>query len=765
MFNNYPIFKRVVLNQIYSKINIVLFCIFILAFVGSTVYGIISANLSIFGWVSFALLLIYVTFFNLFFVGSSYNKDLDLGVTNLEIRSGYKNDSIFFQRLFAQKTYILPIEILFFFIWFFLGLFSGVSYIQMSTVQLVFGMLTIFIYEVLISSFLLLFASFRNAIATTFFGVIIGILFAVMPLFAILDSYVNSNVVMNEQEFSKKTMQKFAILDEFDQIRNDHKNENGIIDSQVSIVFPKDTKNSKDKTSSFFEMFTLYDDYFLHDVRGTGTAVIVKNVKQNYDINNERDKYPPESTATFMSRSYVNDLIYNGLAAELIENKLPLITSTSDEHFFNDFINNEKNKTYKDKYLKLIKNNSVLNFINVINNLDKKFISDKESSYENSFFTLDSNKNKRFTGATGFDNFIYFLKNQSWATSEMNEIIDIVNQTAKFSYVNSYETFNPRSSIFDIGGSNSDNLNISAADTNLWLTTNANDTEKKWLGVSSDGARVFFKVYFDILREYIKNDAPQYNIGNINSDDQLIDPETYLKKMRTKMLINPGMMFTSLFYNSGYNKVFQNSQNDFFNPFVTYVYGFDESIKNTNNINNYLNLVPNPNGSGLADVLMWDLDKDPIVNKGDFINKMKKLITYNSGSLKDDQIDFKFIRLLNSPNKLILNGLVAYSTDDKWFGERNFSVQFKNGSDDSLSATHKKLIDDDIEDSIKKDPTKKLNDEKPTKADIYKFGKNDGQLEYIGSTFNVWIPLSILVISAGVLLELSWVIFNRRIIK
>lgn len=780
MFNSFPIFKRVASNQLISKINIILFVIFFPLFVASIVYGMLTANLTIFGWVSFAILLLYVTFYNIFFVVSFYNKDLDLGVTNLEIRSGYKKGNIFFQRLIAQKAYILPMQIFFVLVWIGIGLFSGVPFIKMSTVQLIFGILTIFIYEILISAFLLLFSSFKSGIATTFFGVIFGILLGVMPLFSLLDAHTNSMIAATDEDYGKHKLQKYSVLDEFDSIRK--RNKNGIIDSQVSIHLPKEGDIYASKTSHFYELFTYFDEFFRDDsVRGTGTtARKIENQKQRH-FDNGRDFYEGTDYAEIISRSYANDLIYNGLVAEFLNPVLD-IYSDGKEAKYNKFISDQNNSEAIENQKYLLENNEVLKFINEINIADQMFKSGKTEDYKNSFFTLNADSNKRFSGELGFDNFIRYLKKQWVSSKELVDILNLINETAKLSYTEAYTSTGTRSSIFDFGGSSLSGTGLTPNETNLWLTTDANAEEKKWLNISSDGARVFFKVYFDILREYFFNEAPTYNISNSSSESNIIDGHTYLKEVKKKTLFNPGILFTKLFYNAGNNRNFANSQADYFDPFVKYVYDFDNEISDDYKIDKYLNLNKDDKDSTLPDFVLWDSKKFEIpestssnANEKYFHDSLRETLLPKNITLADgstfsrDELEFRYFANNNEfandttvpGTKSYISGFQVYSTNGKFYGEKNFSILF----DVTLQPEQKKYVKSAIErDSIDIDK-KIIYIDKSVKADIYKFGKNDGQLEYVGSTFNVWIPLATLVVAAAILLEISWLIFNKRIIK
>ncbi|WP_338983088.1 hypothetical protein [Spiroplasma endosymbiont of Othius punctulatus] len=764
MFNKFPIFKRTFVTQLSSKINLILLLIFTPTFIAVIISGILLADLVLFGWVAFAVLLLFVTFFNVFFTTNSFNKDLELGVINLEVRSGYKNTKLFFQRYAAQKSFIIPIQIILFLIWTIAGYASGVSYIQMSTTELIFGMLTIFLYEALISSFLLLFSSLKSGIATTFFGVIIGILLAVMPLFSLLESYTSSAVAMNDKSYSKYTLQKYSVLSEFDQIRLDNKD--GIIDGQVSINFESDNEIV---TSSFFEAFTVFDLFFF-EVRGTGPNADVYNVKQNIDRNG-RDSYNPAETYINISRSYTNDLIYNGLASELVNPTLELISKKGSgnegTYLFDEFA--AQNPVAKAEYEKLVMENKVLQFIKEIDEIDNSFFGSKKNNVNNSFFSLNAKTNDRFSGSTGFDNFVEYLKNNYSNDSEMLRIIDLVNETAKFSYTSAYKTNSSRSSIFDIGGSTVDNPDKRVEDTNLWLTNpEINNSKQEWTNITSDGARVFFKVYFDILREYMINQAPKYNISNRNSDDSIINGTTYLKEITKRNLINTGTMLTSFFYNSGYNKNFKNSQIDFFNPYITYVYDFDEDVKNKFNIGQYLTLEENPNGVGLNDVLIWDLsDKENAIDD-EFIEKFKEKISSNSDDeIEAKDIELNVIELKNTFKGAQLDGLQVYTNKENYFGEKNISILFINGSGVSggPSDPQKTKITETIKNHITDNPEHSLKDENPTKSDLYKFGKKDGELYYVGSTFNVWIPLIALISITALFFGLSWFLFNKRIIR
>lgn len=765
MFNKYPIFKRTLLNQLSSKVNIILFIIFIPLFLASIIFGIWTANLIFFGWVAFACLILFVTFFNIFFIVSSFNRDLELGVMNLEIRSGYKNSKLFFQRLLAQKAYILPVEIILFLIWFLIGNFSGVSFIKIATFELMFGMMAIFLYEIFISSFLLLFASFKSGITTTFFGVLLGILLTVMPLFSLLDAYVNSLGTISDKEYSKFTLQKFAFIDEFDKIKNE--NANGHIDSQVSVNL-----NNKNKTSDFFEAFTVFDSFFKDEVRTESVVKDVWNVKQRNDRENGKysDEYRPEHTYTFVSRQYVNDLFYNGLAPELINSILPLYNSEG-EHKFSDYI--QSHETEKASYDAMKENNSVMSFIKQIDDVDISFSKNMKPNLKNSFFTIDAKTNNRYSIEDGFDNFTNQLKKSFNKDKEMLRIIDLVNEVAKFSYVSAYKTNSMRSSVFDLGGSNDDNIKKSVDYLNLWLGNTKKDINtQEWLNVSSDGARVFFKIYFDLLREYMLNPTPIYNISNF--DNQYVNANEYLNKIKLKNIINPGVMLSSLFYNSGTNKRFQNSQNDFFVPYLANVYDFDESIKNENNLIQYLNIEKNKSG---VPFIKWDINENVIPdnnafdNENWFLDQLKKVILNNpNDDLKSTDLDFKYITkdFGFSEESSIFSGLQVFTTNDKYFGEQQFYIQFMKGDKPTkltLAQNDKILKSIDIDKTNENNSWKIINEINSPKSDLYKFGKKDGQLIYIGSTVNVYLPIMIFIISSVVLLAIAWMIFNKKIVN
>ncbi|WP_338983399.1 ATP-binding cassette domain-containing protein [Spiroplasma endosymbiont of Othius punctulatus] len=528
------IFQRSVKKIIVSKSFIITTSIFAFVYLLATSIFAFASSSGSYGdiwntfatWVPFSILVIYVSFFEVYSISGLFNNEIKDGVIQLEIRSGISKPRIFLERVLANKVIVfsyLSVATIFYVI---ISAITPNTYTSASMMNVSVGMMFIFIIDILLSGILLLFANTSSSALSGSLGSIFGMLISISFLVNLLTfSTMNINMIRpNDNDQSSRDYDlneynfKYELMNRMYKVENKY-GENSII---------------KENINDLQDLQFLFSD----------TPNMESGLFNQYDfINNNKDK---KSTTD----GYVYALLSNGLLTEAKD--LSVYTVKNNE--FSEIELEINNDVYE--------NNSILKLMNTIKSYQKISFKFSDTVMNNSIFKMyydfGSNKSEgTFKKSNGLYAMVDVIK-ESTNQKELREIADIVKDAAMYLFDKYF--YQERASIIE--NSFIDEIESSAFDeTSVWHYREGlgelNQELVKDVKIN-DGIRTFNKIYVDLLVSYINLKNTRYG------HDPSMSAKEYNTKASVQSYLNPFAAIPRIFYESGRdNNVISMTNNTF----------------------------------------------------------------------------------------------------------------------------------------------------------------------------------------------------------
>ncbi|ALD66453.1 ATP-binding cassette domain-containing protein [Spiroplasma cantharicola] len=515
---NFAIAKRVFFELIKSKIFIIMSVILFTSTIFVELLFLyllppknFDINSTLLAWMPFTMILIYISYFEIHFNVRFYNKEINNGVLNLEIRSGLSKTQIFWERFLINKLIIFSYILIMISI---LAIFipTTQNFYSIKTLSNVLpGYFILFILDLLIFSIICLFVTINSS---ALIGVI-GTIFALCSSMSLLiDASVTafifpSYTTWNKNENSnylKLYNTRFLVGLEMQKIMNKY--------GEDSLI-----KQHLESLTNINKIFNFESNFFYL-------------TEYNYLLNDS--SYRKEIN----SRTYIRTLLINGL-----------ITESDNLRIYKDgsLINLEVSSEFKE--------NKLINDLKEIKKLQPK---EEKTNYNSTLFREYSKAEvidkDLYKGSNGLYELIEKI-NSKTKNSELKDIANLIKKISKYAYDKYDFEKNPGYSILERPFDYYDYLR-----SGMWTYTKETRFNDQWNNQIniSDGVRTFNKIYTDLLMSYIHLKNPIYG----NSNDSYSDPEfdlyakEYNQFARKNAYLNPFTTFVRILFESSYDKYF-----------------------------------------------------------------------------------------------------------------------------------------------------------------------------------------------------------------
>lgn len=393
------LFKSVLKSKILIITSIIFFCSFLILNI-TTIRAASNSNDAINGllyvthYLNLGLIVLYLTFINVWYFSKFYLNDYKLGTVALEIRSGINRSGIFWERVLVNKVFSIG-SIIFFVITF--AIVAGANdlsvYYQNFTRNALWGcFLVTLIFDLTLTGVILVIFYSGSAI---WMGVISTLLFLIFALNPILNGMANSLNETSDVSYSiAKSHLSYKTAQDIRTLEKD--NEEGVIHNILKDFFKFNDYFEQNLNRGYFQniddapsILNLFDYGLIADFTKENEYTI-KIPKENVDSKEKSDesekneyviRVKEEQRASFEKNS-INILFskINSLHGKVAYNKA---NRYGLEYF--DYSYYAKDPKIRNKYIKKVNFNTKYNIFDLIDKIesDDKQFSDEEKELAN----------------------------------------------------------------------------------------------------------------------------------------------------------------------------------------------------------------------------------------------------------------------------------------------------------------------------------------------------------------------------------------------
>ncbi|AUF83265.1 ABC transporter permease [Mesoplasma syrphidae] len=436
----FPIFKRLTFGFLKSKTWIIMTTLCFLAIlminIGSAFIFVKEGNPSKTAavFIPIAIMIFYLTYFEIHSISSSFAKEIRNGVMNLEIRSGISKSKLFYERILVNKMFSLSAIGIFIFLFFLIHIVSPYEASKLIALKSTAGLFFVLLFDMFLTAILLLLVTMRSSILMGVFGTILFCLTAITPIMGSVSTLTNKSNIQNLSEISLK----YNLISRVNELSYKYGKNSKIEEMLVDISkFENSIEKYIDIQGNDISKDELEDkNFYSFDV---STYKLAQGKGSRYEYNSLNNKY-------------IYDLLSEGLFTEIENKPLKYIPSNSESGY-----------DYKEIYpilkpeIKNLATYKLMENLTKIVNLDKEFFSEKNNYganvIHNSIFVEEDNQNywnvsknlnrkNIFKGDFNYNN--DYQKISKIANSELRDFLKIVDDFVKSKYLTTNHPFSER---------------------------------------------------------------------------------------------------------------------------------------------------------------------------------------------------------------------------------------------------------------------------------------------------------------------------------
>ncbi|AUF83533.1 hypothetical protein CXP39_01845 [Mesoplasma syrphidae] len=509
-FFEFSISTRIAFDILKSKVWIATTTFFILLFAGvnvcfSFILNTPSLNRTIIQFVPIIIMMIYISYFNIYSMAKYFSKEIKNGIVNLEIRSGTSKSRLFWERVLVNKIFSVILILIYVIIFFLIYISSKKEFNKVVALNYTAGLFFTIIFDLIIFSILLIFITVQSGALMGALGTFILIFFASIPLIAL---FVQKQEIISD--FGVRNY-KLAVANETNKLSQKF-GKNSIIEQSIADM--RILRNNK------FQYFDEFGNKFEFEDAPETLPIY------GFNLNKYNAKFPTYENFYRFEESYLYDLMYSGLGSE-VEN-LPLFAYLQkDNNFvgkkFYVKVSEETKQTSIFKLFKKMTNKIVYTDEELFNMYSEKAISNSIFYQHSNYLKQEASLANKLQGEFEYKKVL--KKIYKSANHQEKEILKLIDSVVKTCYL----IYNPE--LLTNNGRNNDVFSFREYPNGIkdW-------TWSKYLKITP-GQRTIQKVFFQIL------EITTYVSGqNINETEKPITATEAMKQVR-KQNSNPYNFF------------------------------------------------------------------------------------------------------------------------------------------------------------------------------------------------------------------------------